>query len=93
MAGTNPTRLARANYYAWRQAMDEQGIRFFWDKKRKLVIKLLSSSWTGYDGRVRAEYVIPEANTWRDDIWQGSYTYLEPLTDMEVIAHCAASGS
>jgi hypothetical protein len=87
MAGLNPTRLARLNYYAWREKMDAERVRFFRDKKRGFILELLSSSWDGYTGRVHCNYVLGR------DGFDGvtvDYHVLEPLNDMEVIALCAS---
>jgi hypothetical protein len=79
----NSTQLARRTFFAWQQAMEEQGVSYFRDKHRGDLLRMTSSNWDGWTGRVRCRYLFKRGL--RESVIV-DYTVLEPLTDMEVLA-------
>jgi len=84
---TNLTRLSRASFFAWVEAMDATNVRFFRDKHRGSILEMISADWDGYTGRVHCSYVLQRKGSGTVTV---DYGVLEPLNEMEVIAFAAS---
>lgn len=82
----NATQLARQAFWAWDRQFSETRT-IFRDKKRGFILGVIRTQWDGYDGRVSCYHYFERAKK-----VEVSYTVLEPLSEMEVIAHAAALG-
>ena len=92
MAGMNRTRMTRLFFWEWWRRMQDEGIRFFRHKENGALMEALDAKWNGATGMVYLGKVFDERR-YPVHRYRVCYTKLEPLNDMEVIAHCAASES
>jgi hypothetical protein len=84
-----PKDFSRLDFWNWKK---EFGTNDAWpifrDKKRGFILGVIRAYLDGYDGRVTCYHYFE-----REKKVDLSYTVLEPLSDMEVIAYAAALGA